>query len=84
MFLALLVFLVGAGAVFVLFYALTDFPSRMADRRVQMRLDEFVRPGGNEEASDSSLINPAQAMSGYRLKDVTAAVTPSSTPGSGG
>lgn len=61
MFLALLVFLVGAGAVFVLFYALTDFPSRMADRRVQMRLDELVRPGGDEEASDSSLIKGSAA-----------------------
>jgi tight adherence protein B len=56
MFLVLLVFLVGAGAVFALFYTLTDLPGRMANRRVQMRLDEMVRPGGDDESSESALI----------------------------
>jgi tight adherence protein B len=61
MFLAVLVFLIGAGAVFALFYTLTDLPSRMANRRVQMRLDEMVRPGGDDEASESTLIKGAAA-----------------------
>jgi tight adherence protein B len=61
MFLVLLVFLVGAGAVFALFYTLTDLPSRMANRRVQMRLDEMVRPGGDDETSESSLIKGSAA-----------------------
>jgi tight adherence protein B len=61
MFLVLLVFLVGAGAVFALFYTLTDLPGRMASRRVQMRLDEMVRPGGDDETSEGTLIKGSAA-----------------------
>lgn len=61
MLLVLFVFLVGAGAVFALSYVLTDMPGQMASRRVQLRLDEMVRPGGDEEASEAALIKGSAA-----------------------
>jgi tight adherence protein B len=59
--LVLLAFLVGAGAVLGLFFTLSDLPGRMASRRVQTRLDEIIRPGGDEETSESTLIKGAAA-----------------------
>jgi tight adherence protein B len=55
MFLVLLAFIVGTAAVVALFFGASGLPERLARRQMQGRLDELVKPGGDEGA-DKGLI----------------------------